>query len=199
MRHLLLSLAVIVNAVIVGNQRRAAAADGPPTADAVRGLLGGKEGIEEREELIKMGVAAFPAYEEILADPTSRGPSVARLFYILGQIKQDRRRFLPHAVKRLADQHPAVRGSAVELLGQIGTTGDASPVVALLSDAHAPVVHAAAKTLAAIGGEREVVAMDIWLLGPTRRDDGDLRRHVTQCRDQLRKRLDEARRKDKKE
>lgn len=36
--------------------------------------------------------------------------------------------------------------------------------------------------------------MDAWLQGASHRDDGDLRQHVKQCWDALKKRLDESRR-----
>jgi hypothetical protein len=58
------------------------------------------------------------------------------------------------------------------------------------------VVYFAAKNLAAVGGPREVVAMDARLLGVAHRDDAHFRRHLKDCRDALQKRLD-ARKKDK--
>jgi hypothetical protein len=62
-----------------------------------------------------------------------------------------------------------------------------------LSDTDKVVVNGAAKALAAIGGPREVTAMDVWLLGGSHRDEAHLRQHVKNCRDKLKKRLDDAR------
>jgi hypothetical protein len=60
-----------------------------------------------------------------------------------------------------------------------------------------PVVRSAARALVAVGGRREVVAMDVWLGGASHRGDDELRQYVKQCRDALKKRLDEAAKKAK--
>jgi hypothetical protein len=86
-----------------------------------------------------------------------------------------------------------VRWVAVQLLEQIGTNVEGSAVVALLSDAEKLVAYAAAKTLVAIGGPRELIAMDAWLLGVSHQDDRQLRLHVKKCRDRLAERLDTSR------
>ncbi|HEY7153802.1 MAG TPA: hypothetical protein VH575_07565 [Gemmataceae bacterium] len=151
---------------------------------------------KERQQLIEMGEKAFPAYEAILSDPESDSYEIGGVLGVLCEVKADRRRFLNHAVSRLTDIDSSVRHNAVILLKQIGSAGEASPVVALLSDKDKVVVHYAAKTLTAIGGSNEVVAMDVWLRGVSHRGDGDLRKHVQKCRDALKKRLDEARAKD---
>jgi hypothetical protein len=77
----------------------------------------------------------------------------------------------------------------------IGSAADGPAVVALLSDRR-EVAYAAAKTLAIIGGTRELEAMDAWLRGPSQRDD-ELRQHVKLCRDELKERLDKAAKKAK--
>jgi HEAT repeat protein len=139
-----------------------------------------------------MGEKAFPDYEAILSDPTADSNEVGRALFILCNVNADRRRFVKHALSRLTDAKSGVRLNAAALLGQIGTATDSSPVVALLSDEYVPVVRSAARTLVAIGSQREVVAMDVWLRGVSHRNDPELRQYVKQCRDALKKRLDEA-------
>lgn len=148
---------------------------------------------KQRQYLIHMGEEAFPAYETILSDPSSPPGDIIGVFAILCKVKADRSCFLDHVVSRLADQKSSIRWSAVSLLEQIGSSAEASPVVALLSDEDRSNGYAAAKTLSSIGGPHEVVAMDVWLHGVSHRNDGDLRRHVKQCREALKKRLDRAR------
>lgn len=114
----------------------------------------------------------------------------------VSDLKGDRRRFLKHAIARLADEQAMMRLNAVTLLSSIGSPAEASLMVASLSDEYKPVAYAAAKTLATIGGPNEMVAMDVWLRGVSHRDDRQLREHVQKCRDALKKRLDEARAKD---
>ncbi len=143
--------------------------------------------------LTQMGGKAFPVYEAILSDPKVESEEVARVLLVLCNLKMDRRRFLRHAISRLTEAEFSIRFNAVTLLGQIGSPADASPVVALLSDKETPIVQAAARSLAAIGGSREVVAMDVWLIGASYPDNAKLREHVQECRDKLKKRLDEAR------
>jgi hypothetical protein len=172
-----------------------APASPPPSVKEVRQLLNVAHFKEERQVLITMGEKAFPAFKAILSDPEATTAEVGRILGTLCEVKADRGRFLNHAVRALAHKDSGARRAAVKLLEQIGTSAEASPVVALLSDGHMvadkPIVYYAANTLAAIGGWREVVAMDAWLLGASHRDDAHLRRHVSECRDRLKKRLDE--------
>jgi len=171
----------------------------PPMSEDVkhvRGLLSGVE-FEGYHKLIEMGEGAFSAFESILSDPKANQFETERIFYILTEVKADPRRFLEHAVRRLADPTFDVRLRALQLVGRIGSRAEASTVVALLSDIKKPVAYAAAKALGAIGGPREVIAMDIWLEGVSHRNDAELRQHVRQHRDELKKRLDEAKAKEK--
>jgi HEAT repeat protein len=135
----------------------------------------------------------FPAYEGILSDPKSASYEVEGVFSVLYKVKADRRRFIKHALSRFTDSNYHLRWTAVWFLQSAGSPAEASPVVALLSDEHREVGYAAAKTLAAIGGPNEVVAMDVWLRGVSRHDDRKLREHVQKCRDELKKRLNEKR------
>lgn len=150
------------------------------------------ERVEQQiQQLIRMGEKAFPAYEKILKDPKAASLEISGVLILLRRVQADRRPFLRHAVSRLADKEKYVRLSAVTLLKQIGSPAEASPVVALLSDEFKPVIYMAGKTLSAIGGPNEIVAMDVWLRGVSHRDDRQLREHVQKCRDELKKRLAE--------
>ena len=163
---------------------------GPPPREegpSVRGLLNGVEFKEDRQRLIEMGEKAFPAYEAILADQKATPEEVARVFGVLCYVQADRCRFLKHALSRLRDADWGVRLSAVHLLREIGNAANGPAVVALLSD-RLEVAYAAAKTLAIIGGPRELEVMDAWLRGPSQRGD-ELRQHVQKCRDALKERL----------
>ncbi len=150
----------------------------------------------QRQQLIRTGEKAFPAYETILSDAKSSEEEVCGVLGALCDVKADRRRFIKPAVSRLTATDSSVRWCAVALLQRIGSVAEASPMIALLSDEDIVVVHFAAKALVAIGGQNELVAMDVWLRGVSHRDDAQLRQHVKKCRDELKRRLDEARAKD---
>jgi HEAT repeat protein len=141
--------------------------------------------------LMEMGEDAFPAFEVILADSTTRSKTVSGAMFILSQMKTDRRRFIGVATRRLADTVPFVRMSAVDLLGHIGDERDTAPVASLLSDADLGVRYSAARTLSRIGGKRDLEGMDAQLKtnGP-RMKENELQ-HVKKCRDELEKRLKE--------
>ncbi len=71
----------------------------------------------------------------------------------------------------------------------IGSTKDAALIVERLSDSDKSIVYAASKTLAIIGGPREVVAMEAWLSGPVYAEDKQMRAQVKKSRDELSERL----------
>ena len=139
--------------------------------------------------IIRLGDKTFPELEEILNDPKARPVEIYRAFYFISKIDADRSRFLEHAVRRTSDPTDQIRSTAARLLGKIGTIAEASPLVALLSDKDEVVVNAAATSLAAIGGPRELVALDAWLLGVAHADYPQLREHVKKCRAELVERL----------
>jgi hypothetical protein len=168
-----------------------------PTVERIRSLLNVHEFKEQYRELIGFGEAAFPAYEQILNDPAANSMEVVGIFCVLGGVQADRRRFIEPAVRRLTEPSRDRRLSAVQILGRIGSRGDASPVVALLWDEERPVVRAAAEALCAIGGERELTALDIWIKAGNHRTDGDLRRIVQQYRNQLQRRVEEEKKQTK--
>jgi hypothetical protein len=130
--------------------------------------------------------AAFDVYADFLADGDDEHLVIATLI-ALRVIDKDRSRFLPAALGLLNHPRPMVRFDAVQLVGAIGSARDAAPVAVLLSDENWDVMNAAARTLAKIGGDREVVAFDVWLR-TTRRRKEDIA-HVVKCRDELRARL----------
>lgn len=167
--------------------------DGQANFSTVREWLQLNEFKASRQALVELGTRAFEAYHLILSDPDATDHEVSRIFGVLALVKGDRKPFLEHAVRSLANKDARVRWTAVGLLGAIGGRAEASPVVALLSDGKKPgdivVVFSAAETLAAIGGPREVIAMDAWLLGGSHLDDKKLRAHVKRYRDELAARL----------
>jgi HEAT repeat protein len=168
-----------------------------PTVGRIRSLLNVYEFKEERLELIRMGEVAFPAYEQILNDPAANYLEVVGIFNVLGVVQADRRRFVEQAVRRLAD--PDQRRSAVGLLGRIGSRGDASPVVALLWDREESVRWAAVEALGRLGGERELLALEIWAKSQANsfRADERLRQHVQKSRDAMQRRIEEEKKKQK--
>lgn len=139
--------------------------------------------------IIQLGEKTFPEFEEILSDPKARPVEIYRTFYYIAEINADRSRFLEHAVQRASDPNDQIRSTAARLLGKIGSVTEASLLVALLSDKDFVAVNAAATALAAIGGPRELVALDAWLLGVAHADYPQLREHVKKCRTELVERL----------
>lgn len=151
-------------------------------------------------DVIALGDKAFPAYERILADPKVDNFEVVRIFGILASVnmKGDRSRFLERAVAELASHDGLVRWSAVGLLAKIGSERDTSPIIALLSDDDFTTGIVAAAAVQAIGGPRDLVALDTWLRANSdkrftpeyRKQYEILREHVTKARDELKQRLD---------
>ncbi|MGL6097102.1 MAG: HEAT repeat domain-containing protein [Fimbriiglobus sp.] len=147
---------------------------------------------------------AFPLYARMLDDPKEKKYAVVRTLFVLASpdMKGDRSSFVDRAVSRLTDPDWQVRSHAVRLLAQIGSTQDAAPVVALLSDDEYLNGIASAKTLAAIGDRRTLAAMDVWITTsyarthPTVVDqvkyDASYRQDIAKYRDELKARLDKA-------
>lgn len=181
-------------AVLVG---LAVQAQGPkgqlPTDHEIREMLGAEDNLGgEQGVLIALGERAFPAYLRILAAKDADRREVSQIFIVLSKVKADRGPFLEHAVANLSHPHRSVRWAAVQLLGQIGSERDTAPVVALLADEAWEVPFAAAKALAATGDRRALVAMDVWLNSGNRKDDRVMREQVAKYRDELKERLDKA-------
>ena len=145
-----------------------AARDDPPSAptvEYVRKILDSDAETQWRLKYrqLELGTKAFPSYEKLLADPKTSTNQVARIFSVLREVPGDRSRFVETAVKSLTSPAPYLRDSAVRLLGAIGSRRDTAPIVASLYDNEIVVISAAAETLVELGGQRELVAFDVWL------------------------------------
>jgi len=144
------------------------------------------------------GCRYFPAFETLLKDDRSDPWHVSRLLLFLCSVKSDRKQFHDLAVHRLAHSDAGVRMEAVKLLSQIGNEHDTAPVIALLSDGDFLTAYRAAETLTAIGGPKDLMAMNAWLnatdhkrfLPEYQLTHDSLRRYMTKFRDELKERLD---------
>jgi hypothetical protein len=143
------------------------------------------QSILERAEPLRV------AFEEILADPESDPVTVGCAFSVIRTAKLRGQRFCDLAVSRLRDESDLVREAAVAYLGHHGSPWEARHIASLLSDRDPGVRRNAARTLARIGGYRELEAMDAWLKvgkNPNPRD-GDYLILVKKCRGELEQRL----------
>jgi HEAT repeat protein len=141
------------------------------------------------------GERAYPAYEVILSDPASNPRLVYQILVNLAtQDKADRSRFRPVLRKRLTDPESFVRYWAVAAVGQIGTRDDLPALAAFLASDDRQTVKMAAAAIAHIGGEAALTVLDVWLLTGRDRNDADLRKHVTERRDDLKQRLEKEKR-----
>jgi hypothetical protein len=139
------------------------------------------------------GERAYPAYEVILSDPKSDPRLVSQILTILAtQDKADRSRFLPLLRKRLTDPESYVRYGAVEAVGQVGNKDDLPALAVFLASEDKWTVKMAASSVAKIGGEAAMTVLDVWLLSGHYRDDPDVRGVVTKRRDELKQRLEKA-------
>ncbi len=172
-----------------------------PSVKKVRDLLmpgGGQVALGEDGKplrpnpLLKFGDKLFPAYETIISDPDSDPAQVSNALSYIIDIKADRARFIPLAVDRLTDSTSGVRRAALELLGEIGSERNTTPIVALLSDENTAVRRDAARVLGKIGGKRDLVAIDIWLKTGNYRNDKDQVQILKASRDAIEKRLKET-------
>jgi HEAT repeats len=155
---------------------------------------GDKHSQDDIDTLVALGDRAFPAYEEILSDPERRYGSMlfARTCILISKVKADRRRFVPILVGRLTDANIGIRHSAVDVLGDIGDERDAGTLLPLLSDDSMTVRSFAAKSLAKIGGKRELEGMNAWLKDGKHPEDGNYSLNIVKkCRDELEQRLKE--------
>jgi hypothetical protein len=148
---------------------------------------------EEYDTLVALDAAAFPVYDAILADPNHTSNERMHIFVVVAATKADGSRYRELAIKSLSHPDETLRIAAVRLLAKIGSEQDTAPIVALLSDEDHLVVVEAAKTLATIGGWRDLVAFEAWLRkAKARKFDPDWTKGVEKARDALKKRLDDA-------
>lgn len=166
----------------------------PAEVDGYRRLMSSFEYKEDYKTLVRMGTAAFPAFEVIVTDPKSDPLHVARAFGVLIAVDADRRRFIEPAVERLTDPDTSVRLGAAGLLCRVGSEADRLLVLPLLDDHDVIVRTGVAKDLAAGGGKRTLRALDVWLWVAEVRDhvDPDHFVWVREQRDALAKRLKAA-------
>jgi hypothetical protein len=182
-------------AVLQGNQPADKAAMVPSDFE-IRQMLRVDEFKAERQFLIKLGEAAFPAYLRILTAADARPEEASRIYHVLPHVNGNRAPFLEHAIGALASPEVYVRRPAVILLAEIGSAEDEAPIVSLLSDEDWTVGIAAAKALAKIGDRRALTAMDVWLnsSSPGRHRNEQLekalRKHIAKYRDELKQRLE---------
>ncbi len=135
-----------------------------------------------------MGDLAFPAYERLL---NSKDPYFHRTiisFDLLYRLECDRSRFLEATIGHLQHKHFGVRIYAVNLLEKIGSTKDATPLIALLSDPH--VYRDALRTLLIIGDKRTVTALRILIDNPEYQQRKYILDATIKTRDALQIRLD---------
>lgn len=127
-----------------------------------------------------------------LIDGSDDAFTVAKVLGIITfpEMKEQRGQFLDRVLDKLSDPRNGVRRTAVQALSEIGTVRDTTPVAVLLCDPDPSVTYYAARTLAAIGDERSVTALGIWLKRGNHRDDERLLRHVETAQADLKERLD---------
>lgn len=98
---------------------------------------------------------------------------------------------LQAAFVRTADDDPAARVSALQVLADLGGPDDLGPAVALLDDEDAKVREAALAAVVKAGGDRARAALDVWLRVAADRDwlDPERVERVQKARDELAGRL----------
>lgn len=145
---------------------------------------------EDIRQLNKLGTRAFPTYLRILDNAKIAPLYEVQIFLTLNESKEDRTIFLEHAVSRLNSRDFGVRIEAAKLIGQIGTTKDAPPLIAMLNDPQSGVAGTAAASLGKIGGARERLALTIWLKNTDPKKDPETVKDVRVAIEQISKRID---------
>jgi hypothetical protein len=139
--------------------------------------------------------AAFPVYLRWLnQDPPDPELDVARVLLMVRQAEGDRSAFRPHAVRLLAHEQQSVSRNALDLLARIGTADDAAAVAALLDGPARDVSYytSVVETLAAIGTEKEIVALEVARKAGLKRDYPDFWARVDKCETAIRERAAKA-------
>lgn len=150
----------------------------PKTADQLCGRFHGDELDFELE--LGEGVKLFPLYREVLEDPKRDGRSVRAVMSILWHLAQDEKlrpevakQFGGLTLRHLAGKDYMVHISALGLLRVIGGERDTAAVAPLLLAEMREARYAAAKTLAAIGGPRDVLVLDTVITNADRYRDAE--------------------------
>jgi hypothetical protein len=159
----------------------------PPQLERVRdivGLLGGPHHCGNNyflmveyyvPKLMQLGEQAFPDYLAILTDPWSSEGEVGGVREVLSRMQINRRMFIPAVIQRLtaADVIVAevadgmsreyVRRQMIYLLRDIGDERDAWAILPMLNQDDEDVRRVAIESLARIGGQPELEALNTWL------------------------------------
>lgn len=172
---LLASCTAIQDAVDKHDADKNAHDPNPTTADDVKFIRDNRKECREMKcgtcraghrELIYGLLSAkrlIAAAEVMLANPEC-DEEIEDAFSMISRAKGDRSRFIQPAVRALGHADLGVRLSAVGLLGEIGSRNEGPALVAMLSNELFCVAPAAVKSLAAIGGPNELIALDAWIL-----------------------------------
>lgn len=133
----------------------------PETVTQLRKRLNGDEFVGDEIGFAEQGEKLFPLYLELLEDMSSESIHVGRVFDIITRVKADRSRFYGVTLERLADKNPDIRTDAINFLKLVGSEKDTAPLAVLLYDSELIVRYAAATTLVAIGGKKDLQVFDL--------------------------------------
>jgi hypothetical protein len=154
----------------------------------------GDDALERIVSITDQGDRLFPYYESILKTPGVTHAEINRVFTLIcaSRTDADRSRFHEFAVNSLTHEKRGVRRSAIALLAKIGRSEDAPLLTPFLADDYASLIVDTARALAAIGGPNELAALEAWLKNGRFREVPSVRDRVTEQRDRLKARLDQA-------
>lgn len=141
-------------------------------------------------ELLRRGDKEFPAYEAIFRDKEASPMQIAGAMSMVATVKGDRRRFHAYALRYLSHDAPEVRRGALYLLEKIGTEKDTPKLYPLMKDPGMRVRYTVPKTIAAIGGRRDLDKLNRMLQANTFEDGAHYRAKFETHRDAMKARLD---------
>jgi len=186
-----MGLAILVAAMALPTQQ---AVVNRMKVDEVIVLLCGIEFKESRTTLIAAAPELADQFRHMIDSPETGLLQRARLYGVVADSKIDRKLFLPSAVRDLGHADVWVRMSACAFVGAVGTAADSAPLLVMLFDPKIQAVYAATRSLALIGDDRTVIALDLWLRIHRRPADwaaGDMtiENAVIKSRDEIKARL----------
>ena len=147
------------------------------------------DAVQDRVELTLFNIQAFPNYLEILKDKNVTAKEQERILLLLTPIKADRKAFVRPTVELLSNKESKVRLAALKLLAEIGEPKNCAPVLVFLGVKDQATITQAAKTLAAIGNDKTVIAMNVYLANGNYNKGDKTEEIVRKYRDQLKARL----------
>ncbi len=162
-----------------------------PHPDSALAVLGGL-GYSKDREFAALRMQTRRLVLAAMQSDTVSDESIKEAFNTLAQLPGDRKEFALPVLKKLTSDSPAIRLGAIQLISQIGTARETSPMHALLLDDDETVKYAAAKCIREIGGKRDVLALDLWLRSGHWHNDKKHKDFVRECREALDKRLKAA-------